>query len=56
VFYAQGATRMREVHFQRFDGRAPDAPGFLAPVALGRYEGKRGVLAVRRASRALIVG
>lgn len=51
-----GAANMGEIHFHRLDGDTLDAPGFVPPVAFSRYEGKRGVFAVRRANRALILG
>ena len=56
VKHAQSATSMGEVNFQRFDGYPSDAPGFAAAMSFGMHVGKRGVAAVRRASRALMVG
>jgi len=56
VVDAQRTAGMGEVDFQRLNRAAADAPGLVATMPLAGYVGKRGVAAVRRASRVLIVG
>lgn len=56
VMDPQRAARVREVHVERFDGDAADAPGLMASVALGMHVEKRGTAAVRRARLALMMG
>jgi hypothetical protein len=56
MFNAQCAACVREVDFHGFNIHAGDAPRFFATVPFGGYEGKKGVVAVRRCNRALIFG
>jgi hypothetical protein len=52
----QRTASMGKVDFHRLNSTASDSPRLVASMPFAGYVGKRGVAAVRRARRALIVG